>query len=177
VVELGCGHGEYTLALARLEPDKNYLGIDIKGARMCKGAEEAQNSGLTQVGFLRTRIEWIENAFAPGEIDELWITFPDPQIKYQRTKHRMVNPTFLERYQRLLKPGGLLHLKTDSEFLHGYLLGILAIQGHEVLESCHDVYLQLQSEPQHAAFACQTYYERIFLKKGKLITYLKFRFK
>jgi tRNA (guanine-N7-)-methyltransferase len=177
VVELGCGHGEYTLALARLEPDKNYLGIDIKGARMCKGAEEAQNSGLKQVGFLRTRIEWIEHAFAPGEIDELWITFPDPQIKYQRTKHRMVNPAFLERYQRLLRPGGLLHLKTDSEFLHGYLLGILSVQGHEVLESCHDVYLQLQSEPQHAAFACQTYYERIFLKKGKLITYLKFRFK
>ena len=114
VVELGCGRGEYTVALARREPDKSYLGIDIKGARIWKGATEAQAEGLAQVGFLRTRIEWLEQAFAPGEIDELWITFPDPQIKYQRAKHRMVNPKFLARYQLLLKPSGVLHLKTYS---------------------------------------------------------------
>jgi tRNA (guanine-N7-)-methyltransferase len=176
VVELGCGRGEYTVALARREPGTNYLGIDVKGARIWKGAKEALADGLDNVGFLRTRIEWLEQAFAPGEIDEIWITFPDPQIKYQRAKHRMVNPEFLTRYRRLLKPGGLLHLKTDSEFLHGYLHGILELQSHEVLESYHDVYRQLEPYPDHVAFACQTYYERFFMDKGKTITYLKFRF-
>jgi len=125
VLELGCGKGEYSVALAQNNPQKNFIGIDIKGARFWRGAKTALEENLTNVAFLRTQIELIDHCFEIGEISEIWITFPDPQIKYKRTKHRLVTKPFLDKYQLLLTSDGLMHLKTDSEFLHGYLLGLL----------------------------------------------------
>jgi len=176
VVELGCGRGEYAVALGQRDPSKNYLGIDIKGARIWQGAKQAKEASMDHVGFLRTRIEWITHCFAPGEIDEIWITFPDPQIKYQRAKHRMIGPAFLEVYRSLLAPGGSVHLKSDSEFLHGYLHGIIEWWGLKVQETYHDIYGQIIDKPDHVVFACKTYYEKMWLEQGKTITYTKFAF-
>ena len=119
VVELGCGKGEYSVGLAKKYAEKNFLGVDVKGARMWKGASDANNEGISNVAFLRTRIEFIEYCFANSEVDEIWITFPDPQIKKKRAKNRLTHPVFLERYSNILKDKGLIHLKTDSQFLHG----------------------------------------------------------
>ncbi|MDG1006039.1 MAG: tRNA (guanosine(46)-N7)-methyltransferase TrmB [Schleiferiaceae bacterium] len=176
VLELGCGGGEYTVVLAQRDPKKNFLGMDIKGARLWKGASQSKEENLTNVGFLRTRIEWVEQCFAPGEVDEIWITFPDPQIKFQRRKHRMINPDFLAIYQRVLKPGGCIHLKSDSEFLHGYLHGLISSMGLTIHETYHDVYDQILEQPMHEALACKTFYEKMWLEQGKAITYLKFSF-
>ena len=113
VLELGCGKGEYTVALAERDPDRNYIGIDIKGARMWRGAKTATERGMKNVGFLRTRIEFINGLFAEGEVAELWITFPDPQLKTRRAKKRLTSPLFLEYYARMLRPNGAINLKTD----------------------------------------------------------------
>ena len=174
VVELGCGKGEYSVYLAQQYPEKNFVGIDIKGARFWAGAKESLELGLSNVGFLRTQIELIEDIFEENEVDEIWITFPDPQIKFKRTKHRLTNPAFLDRYRRILQPEGRIHLKTDSEFLHGYTLGLLEGKGWKVDYAHHDVYGNPHS-PQHVT-AIQTHYERLFMEKGRLITYLSFRF-
>ena len=125
VLELGCGKGEYSVGLAKRHPEKNFIGIDIKGARFWRGAKTAIEENIANVAFLRTQIELIEKCFASGEVSEIWITFPDPQIKYKRTKHRLTNADFLARYERILAPDGYVHLKTDSEFMHGYTLGLL----------------------------------------------------
>lgn len=122
VLELGCGKGEYSVALAKANPDKNFIGIDIKGARFWRGAKTALEEDLENVGFIRTQIELVDLLFAENEIDEIWITFPDPQIKYKRTKHRLTNSEFLQKYKKILKPEGVVNLKTDSEFMHGYTL-------------------------------------------------------
>ncbi len=173
VLELGCGKGEYTLGLARMFPKRNYIGIDIKGARFWRGAKTALEEKLDQVAFLRTQIELIDQLFDPGEVSEIWITFPDPQIKYKRTKHRLINEAFLQKYQTILKKGGVLHLKTDSEFLHGYALGLLHGLKHEVLYSNHNIYQNSGSPPE--ALEIQTFYENQYLEEDKPITYLKFR--
>lgn len=175
VVELGCGKGEYTVALAQKNPDKNYIGIDIKGARFWRGAKTAVEENLKNVAFVRTQIELIDFIFGEKEIDEIWITFPDPQIKYQRTKHRMTNSTFLKRYSKVLKKEGVLNLKTDSEFMHGYTLGLLHGEGHEVLNSNHNVYHN-EGAPEEVT-QVQTFYENQYLKVNKAITYIKFRLK
>lgn len=176
VLELGCGKGEYTVNLAAAFPEKNFLGIDIKGARFWFGAKEAIEKNLTNAGFLRTQIELIENIFAESEIDEIWITFPDPQIKYRRTKHRLTHPEFLARYKKILKKEGIIHLKTDSEFLHGYTLGMLQGAGHETITAHHDIYGAPEYEANTPLLReIQTYYEDLFSKKGKTITYIKFR--
>ncbi|MEM8846015.1 MAG: tRNA (guanosine(46)-N7)-methyltransferase TrmB [Bacteroidota bacterium] len=174
VLELGCGKGEYSVGLAQRNPDKNYIGIDIKGARFWRGAKSALEIDLSNVAFLRTQIELVDYLFAENEVDEIWITFPDPQIKYKRTKHRMTNPVFLNKYNQILKPHGSIHLKTDSEFLHGYTLGILQGLGHEILYSNHDVYKN-EGSPEEV-LEIQTFYENQYLEKGKPITYLQFRF-
>lgn len=174
VVELGCGKGEYSVYLAQQYPEKNFVGVDIKGARFWAGAKASLELGLSNVGFLRTQIELIEDVFAENEVDEIWITFPDPQIKFKRTKHRLTNPAFLDRYRTILQPEGRIHLKTDSEFLHGYTLGLLEGKGWEVDYAHHDVYGNAYS-PKHVT-AIQTHYERLFMEKGRLITYLTFRF-
>ena len=141
VLELGCGKGEYTVGLAKRYPNKNFIGIDIKGARFWRGAKTAIEDHMPNVAFIRTQIELIEFIFAENEVDEIWITFPDPQIKYKRTKHRLTNAEFLQRYKNVLNNTGVVHLKTDSEFMHGYTLGLLHGQGHEVQYANHDVYL------------------------------------
>ncbi len=174
VLELGCGKGEYTLELARRNPDKNFIGIDIKGARFWRGAKTVEEEQIKNVAFLRIQIELIDLCFAQGEVDEIWITFPDPQIQYRRTKHRLTNPVFLNKYRGILKPGGIVHLKTDSEYLHGYTLGLLQGLGYPVLYANHDVYNR-QGAPDIVTDV-QTFYEKIFLEDNKPITYLRFQF-
>jgi tRNA (guanine-N7-)-methyltransferase len=175
VLELGCGKGEYSVNLARKYPEKNFIGIDIKGARMWRGAKSALEGHLSNVGFLRTQIELIDHLFAENEVDEIWITFPDPQIKYKRTKHRLTNQEFLDKYRTILKPQGLVHLKTDSEFMHGYTLGLLHGLQEEILYAHHDVYGNEYTPAEVTSI--QTFYESQYLEAGKKITYIRFKLK
>lgn len=175
VLELGCGKGEYTIGLAQNFPDKNFIGIDIKGARFWKGAKIALAENLTNVRFLRTQIELIDQLFGEHEVAEIWITFPDPQIKFKRTKHRLTNPTFLNKYKAILKENGEMHLKTDSEFMHGYTLGIVQGSAFDIIYSNHDIYRNHGSPKE--VLEIQTFYEKQYLEKGKPITYLNFRVK
>jgi tRNA (guanine-N7-)-methyltransferase len=175
VLELGCGKGEYSVGLAEKYPDKNFVGIDIKGARFWRGAKTAVDDGLLNVAFVRTQIELINYIFAENEVDEIWITFPDPQIKYKRTKHRMTNSEFLQLYKKILKKEGVVNLKTDSEFMHGYTLGLLHGEGHEVLYANHNVYVNEGSPEEVTGF--QTFYEKQYLQINKAITYIRFKIK
>lgn len=175
VLELGCGKGEYSVELARRFPNTNFIGVDIKGSRFWRGAKTAIEENLPNVAFLRTQIELIENCFALNEVDEIWITFPDPQIKYKRTKHRLTNEEFLARYKNILKPEGIINLKTDSEFMHGYTLGLLHGAGHNVLYANHNVYKN-EGSPE-VVTAIQTFYESQYLEQNKPITYIKFSLK
>lgn len=175
VLELGCGKGEYSVALARKFPNKNFIGIDIKGARFWRGAKTAIEEDLSNVAFIRTQIELIEGLFAENEVSEIWITFPDPQIKYKRTKHRLTNEAFLARYKKILNSEGTVHLKTDSEFMHGYTLGLLHGAGHEVLYANHDVYKNEGSPAEVTEI--QTFYESQYLEVNKAITYIHFKIK
>ena len=173
ILELGCGKGEYTIALARKNPHYNYIGVDIKGARFWRGAKTALEDNLTNVAFLRTQIELIDLCFAINEISEIWITFPDPQIKFKRMKHRLTNPEFLKKYQQILIDKGVVHLKTDSEFLHGYTLGLLQEGKHEIIYAHHHIYKNNHS-PEEATLT-KTFYEKQFLEQNNAITYIKFR--
>ncbi len=173
VLELGCGKGEYTIALAEKNPDKNYIGVDIKGARFWRGAKTALENQLSNVAFLRSQIELIDLLFDENEVSEIWITFPDPQIKYKRTKHRLTNTEFLHKYDKVLNSDGVIHLKTDSEFMHGYTLGLLHGEGHEVLYAHHDVYGNYHSPEE--VVSTQTFYEKQYLEQEKAITYIKFK--
>ena len=174
VLELGCGKGEYSVNLATMFPEKNFLGIDIKGARFWRGAKTALAEKINNVGFLRTQIELVDCIFDENEVDEIWITFPDPQIKYKRTKHRMTNPDFLNKYKKILKPNGMVHLKTDSEYMHGYTLGLLQGLGLTIEYAHHDVYGTTNAPKEVTAI--QTYYESQYLAINKKITYLRFNF-
>ena len=173
VLELGCGKGEYTVSLAERNPNINYIGIDIKGARFWRGAKTAIEENLYNVAFIRTQIELVEYVFEENEVDEIWITFPDPQIKYKRTKHRMTNLAFIERYRKILKANGIMHLKTDSEFMHGYTLGLLHGVGYEVIYANHNVY-KLEGSPKEVT-DIQTFYESQYLEQDKAITYIRFK--
>ena len=173
VLELGCGKGEYTVNLAQQYPQKNFIGVDIKGARFWRGAKTALEEKVPNAAFLRCQIELIDMIFASNEVAEIWITFPDPQIKYKRTKHRLTNADFLEKYKKILAPDGLIHLKTDSEFLHGYTLGLLHGMGHEVLYANHHIYRN-EGAPKEV-LTIQTTYEKQYLSQGKPITYIRFR--
>ena len=173
VLELGCGKGEYTVGLAKLDTTKNFIGIDIKGARFWRGAKTALEQNLHNVAFLRTQIELTDLLFAENEVSEIWITFPDPQIKYKRTKHRMTNVSFLEKYRKILIPNGTIHLKTDSEFMHGYTLGLLHGLDYKVIYANHDVYKN-EGSPEEV-LEIQTFYEKQYLERGKPITYIQFK--
>jgi len=175
VLELGCGKGEYTVGLAERYPNKNFIGIDIKGARFWRGAKTAIEDGLPNVYFIRTQIELITSIFNENEVSEIWITFPDPQIKYKRTKHRLTNEEFLSKYKQILHENGIVHLKTDSEFMHGYTLGLLHGAGHQVEYANHDVYNQ-EGAPEEV-MNIQTFYENQYLEKKKAITYTRFKIK
>ena len=172
VLELGCGRGEYTVGLARLYPDKNFIGVDIKGARMWAGAKEAELAGLSNVAFLRTNIEIIASFFAPDEVSEIWITFCDPQMK--KATKRLTSTYFMQRYQRILRPGGLIHLKTDSPFLYTYTTEMLRLNPYPIVCSTDDLYGKNTDEigTFKDAKSLQTHYEKQWLDRGMTIKYI-----
>lgn len=172
VVELACGKGEYTVGLAREFPDKNFVGMDIKGARMYVGAQTAIQENLTNVAFLRGKIENLRSFFGWQEIDELWITFPDPRPKDRDEKKRLTSPRFLQLYQHVVKPGGLIHLKTDNRPLADYTGEILTGFGAEIEVITHDLYQSPYAKDHHGI---KTYFEEKFTAKGFLINYLRFQ--
>ena len=172
VLERGGGKGEYTIGLAKMFPEKNFIGIDVKGARMWRGARTASDNLMQNVGFLRTQIELLQSCFEKGEVNEIWITFPDPQIKYRRRKKRLTAPNMLSMYTSILAEDASLHLKTDSQFLHGYTLGVIDRYDHQVLEAMYDIDKQ---NPDNQLLQIKTNYEEIFRQRGLPITYIKFR--
>ena len=172
---MGCGKGEYSIFLAKKNPDKNFIGVDIKGARFWHGAKLSQENNLENICFLRIKIEHLEKFFADSEIEEIWITFPDPQFKFNRTKHRLTNSKFLKIYNSILKPKGLVNLKTDSDFMFGYSLGILEGKDLKIKYAHHDIYNN-KSSPEISR-QVQTYYEKMFLKESKKIKFLSFTFR
>lgn len=169
VLELGCGKGEYTVGLARKFPEKNFIGIDIKGARMWTGASQALEEGLTNAAFLRTRIELINHFFAQDEVSEIWITFPDPQMK--KTNKRLTATRFMEQYSRMLKEGGIIHLKTDSNFLYRYTKAMIAENRIETFFDTEDLY---NSGLNGDILEIRTFYEQQWLSRGLNIKYIRF---
>jgi len=174
ILELGCGRGEYTIGMAKRFPGKNFLGIDIKGARMWSGATIAKKESINNVGFLRTRIELIESFFRRNEVDEIWITFPDPQLKKHRNKKRLTGPRFLNYYRSFLKENGIIHLKTDSLELYYYTLELIRKNDLETIKNTNDLYSDSDIDDN---LLIRTHYEQIFLEAGKKITYISFRLK
>lgn len=176
VLELGCGHGEYTVGLAERYPDKNFIGIDIKGARMWAGARQSHEKDMKNVAFLRTNIEMITHFFAPDEVAEIWITFPDPQMK--KATKRLTSTFFMARYVQLLVPGGEIHLKTDSPFLYTYTREMLRLNEYEVLADTDDLYAMRPADSSlqlDEARALRTHYEHQWLDRGMTIKYLSWR--
>lgn len=169
-LELGCGKGEYTVQMAKMFGERNFLGVDIKGARMWKGARQAVEESIMNAGFLRTRIEMISSFFAPGEIDQIWLTFPDPQLK--RARKRLTSAAFLNRYRRFLREGGTVHLKTDSIELHTYTLSVIQENGLETEDATDDLY---RRGGIGEILSIKTFYEQQYLDQGKPISYLRFR--
>ena len=173
-IELGCGKGEYSIELAKLNPEKNFIGIDIKGARFWRGAKTAIDEGLNNIAFVRSQIELIDKIFSKEEVSEIWITFPDPQIKFKREKHRLINLKFINLYKNILVPNGIINLKTDSEFLHGYMLGLINSTNFlELIYSNHNIYNN--SGAPNDVLSIQTFYELKFLKQKKPITFINFK--
>ena len=172
VLELGCGKGDYTIALARRHPEINYIGVDIKGARLWKGAKYATENALPNVAFLRTRIEFIDAFFGPAEVSEIWLTFSDPQLRGSENA-RLSSPLFLERYRKFLVPGGVVHLKTDSRYLYEYTQAVVRANDLPVSVSETDVYANRQRVPEEVT-TVQTFYESMFLEMGLPITYMAF---
>ena len=170
VLELGCGKGEYTVKLASHFPEYNFIGLDIKGARMWVGATQAMERGLSNVGFLRTNIENIRLFFAEKEVSEIWLTFPDPQMK--KTRKRMTATNFIEKYRKLMVPNGIIHLKSDSNFMYRYTEAMVAENQFELIRKTDDLY---QSELLDDVLSIQTYYERQWLDRGLSIKYLSFK--
>lgn len=170
VLELGCGKGEYTVGLAKEHPDRLFIGIDIKGARMYTGARQALDEEIPNAAFLRTEIQLIENFFAPGEVDEIWITFPDPQMK--KVNKRLTSTRFLSAYRRIMKPGGTIRLKTDSPFLFEYTRRLAELNGLEILDLDTDLH---GSGRDDATTRIRTFYESQWLSRGKTIKYIAFR--
>lgn len=171
VLELGCGKGEYTVGLAKMYPEKNFIGIDIKGARLWRGAKTAHESSMNNVAFVRTRIENITSFFGKDEVSEIWITFPDPQLKRINALKRLTSSVFLGLYKTLLKPNGLIHLKTDSIELHQYTKGLIELNDLTVHRCTDDLYSSDKDDP---ILSIRTFYEQQFLDQGLPITYICF---
>jgi tRNA (guanine-N7-)-methyltransferase len=169
MLELACGRGEYTVALAAMHPEINYLGVDVKGNRMYIGARKALNDHISNAGFLRTQIEKISEYFAPGEVDEIWITFPDPQLRGSRAKKRLTHPRFLRLYHKILKPTGIIHLKTDSPPLYHFTKMVADLYGLQVLEDRNDVYADPGANPQ---LKIKTHYESLDISESTKVFYL-----
>jgi tRNA (guanine-N7-)-methyltransferase len=176
ILELGCGKGEYTIGLAEKFPGKNFIGVDIKGNRMWVGAKAALENKISNAAFLRTRIDFIEYCFGKDEVSEIWITFPDPQPQKPRERKRLTAPMFLDRYKKFLKPGGIIHLKTDSQMLYNYTLEVIEQNNYDLLDSTNDLYNAPANEDHENARSIKTYYEQRFLKENLKICYLKFTF-
>jgi tRNA (guanine-N7-)-methyltransferase len=172
VLELGCGKGEYTVGLANRFPGNNYIGVDIKGARMWRGAKTANENNLPNVAFLRTRIEFITSFFAKDEVDEIWITFPDPHPGLRNSNKRLTSPWFLNKYRLFLKDKGLIHLKTDNTELYNYSKKVVLHNDLKLVSSTNDLYSENFSDD---ILSIKTHYEKIFLKNGLKINYLSFR--
>ena len=172
ILELGCGRGEYTVGMGALYPHNNYIGVDIKGARMWTGAKEALRMGMQNVGFLRTNIEFIDQFFSPEEVSEIWLTFSDPQMK--KATKRLTSTYFLQRYRKIMKDGGIVHLKTDSNFLFTYTEEMLKANGLQPLVCTRSLYSEIGEDTAEAR-SRQTYYEQMWRERGIDIKYLAFR--
>ena len=172
VLELGCGRGEYTVALARLFPDKNFIGVDLKGARLWTGAKQALDEGLANVAFLRTGIEFLDYFFGANEVSEIWLTFSDPQMK--KPTKRLTSTYFLERYRHLLVDNGLIHLKTDSQFLFTYPQYVVRTNQLPLKRELTDIYTEPLSDSEAKILHIRTYYEQQWLQRGITIKYLQF---
>lgn len=172
-LELGCGRGEYTVNLARLFPKRNFIGIDIKGARLWRGAKTGIEENLKNVAFLRIQIENIATCFDKEEVAEIWITFPDPQPQLSRIRKRLTHPRFLESYKKILQPNGLIHLKTDNDRLYEYTLQVIKDWGLKLLKNTANLY---ESGLMNEVLAIQTTYEKTYRSQGKNINYLCFSF-
>ena len=173
VLELGCGKGEYTIGLSENNHSKNYIGVDIKGNRIWVGAKYAIENNLNNVAFLRTRIDFIEHCFLENEIDEIWITFPDPQPQSTRKRSRLTNPLFLNRYKKILKKGGLIHLKTDSTSLYEYTLQVIEENKNLIIWQTNNLYQNCPDNRQEL-IQIKTHYEKLFTDKGENIKYICF---
>ncbi|MDZ7721212.1 MAG: tRNA (guanosine(46)-N7)-methyltransferase TrmB [Balneolaceae bacterium] len=171
VLELACGKAEYTIYFAENNPNKNYIGIDLKGNRIWKGAKYALNQELNHVRFIRMLIDHLEDYFEKSEVDEIWITFPDPHPRGSRSRQRLTSPKFLEIYRNVLKPGGLIHLKTDSDLLFNFTLETIEEEGCEIIKKVDDIY---KEEPDNELLTHKTFYEKKHLKAGKTIHYVSF---
>ncbi len=170
VVEFGCGKGEYTVGLAKANPEKNFIGVDMKGARLWRGCKTVAEEKLKNVAFVRTLVDHAERIFSPGEVSEIWITFPDPQAK--KESRRLTAPVFLDKYRNILAPDGIVHLKTDDQELYGYTLEVLKTQGHKILISDSDIY---SSEMTDDVTSIRTFYETRWLGMEKKICYIRFQ--
>ena len=178
VLELGCGKGEYTVGQGRKYPEKNFVGIDIKGHRFWRGAKTANQEGLKNVAFLRTRIEFIDRFFAPGEVDEVWITFSDPQPKDEKGTKRITSSIFIERYKKFLKPGSIVHVKSDSPLLYELSKESYLEAGYDILVDSQDVYGELVNrvDPElRELLEIKTFYEQMWLEEGRKIHYIQLR--
>lgn len=173
ILELACGKGEYTVNLAKLFPDKNFIGIDYKGNRIWRGAKTAIEEGIDNVGFLRIQIETILDHFEKGEVSEIWITFPDPQPQDSREKKRLTNPVFLERYKHILVPEGIMHLKTDNDGFYAYTIEQIELQSLPKLKETTDLY---HSDLVDDVLSIKTYYEKKYLAEDKNINYVQWKF-
>jgi len=171
-LELACGKGEYAVGLARMYPGRNFIGSDVKGNRIWVGARQALREGLANVAFLRTQIDRINDYFAPGEVSEIWITFPDPQLRASRDRKRLTHPAFLRRYTRLLAPDGVIHLKTDSPDLYDFTRKVIDMYGLEVLEDVPDIAALAEPAPE---LSIRTHYEGLDISGSRRIHYLRFR--
>lgn len=171
VLELACGRGEYTIGLAGMFPHQNFIGVDVKGNRMYIGAKQALDTGLHNAAFLRTQIEMIASYFAPGEVDEIWITFPDPQLRLSKAKKRLTHPRFLRLYQQILKPGGRIHLKTDSPDLFRFTLTVARLYDLELHHVMDNVYADAQRNP---VLNIQTHYEKMDIAQSRRTHYICF---
>ncbi len=171
ILELACGRGEYTAGLANLFPYQNFIGIDVKGNRMYIGAKKCLTENINNAGFLRTQIEKLTDYFSPGEVDAIWITFPDPQLRISKAKKRLTHPRFLRLYQQVLKPGGYIHLKTDSPDLYLFTKKVADLYGLNITEDFDDVYAGNGINPE---LKIKTHYESLDIAQSKKIHYLKF---
>ncbi|HEV7231426.1 MAG TPA: tRNA (guanosine(46)-N7)-methyltransferase TrmB [Bacteroidia bacterium] len=174
-LELGCGKGEYTVGLAKRFPEKNFIGVDLKGNRIWVGAQEALTLQMPNVAFVRSRVDFIDHCFAEAEVSEIWITFPDPQPQKTRERKRLTSLRFLDRYRKFLKPGGIIHLKTDARSFYDYTLEVIRENNYELLDHTDDLYADPSGRPTELT-EIKTHYEGIFSAKGHKICYLKFRF-